>query len=299
MKKGLVLTGLLFLLIGVLVTGCSAPKVETPAPTEAPAVTEAPAATEAATTDGLQDGKYYAASDAFDEKSGWKSYVLLEVSGGKVVAADWNAVSVKAGLNKKEASKAGFYPMVKNGGAKAEWHEQAALVEAFYLEAQDAKAITLGADGKTDAVSGVSITVDDFVVLADQALAAGPVAPGPYADGAYHAEEKEFAAQSGWKETVDLTVVNGYIVSVNWNGVHKNGGDDKKAASVSGAYGMVAKGAASAEWHVQALEAEKYLIEIQDPTKITYTDDAGHTDAISGVSVTVKGLFELAAEALK
>lgn len=302
MKKGLIMTGLLLLTVAVLVTGCGAPKTETPAPaaTEAPVATEAPAATEAgAATGAYADGKYFAMQPAFDENSGWKSYVLLEVSGGKIVAADWNAVSVNAGMTKKEASKAGFYPMVEKGGAKAAYEVQAASVEAYLIEKQDATAITLGADGKTDAVSGVSITVDDFVELTTQALASGPQTTGVYKDGAFHAEQTEFSAQSGWKDTVDLTVVNGNIVAVNWSGVHKDGGDTKKASSISGAYGMVAKGSAKAEWHVQAADMEKFLLDNQDIKYVTLSDPAGYTDAVSSVSMNVSPFIQLVTEALK
>ncbi len=118
-----------------------------------------------------------------------------------------------------------------------------------------------------------------------------------YKDGTYHAEEADFA-DNGWKETVDITVEDGKIVAANWNAVHKDGGDDKKAQSVSGAYGMVANGKAQAEWHEQAEKAEAYLIEKQDPTAIKYTDDEGHTDAITGVSIHVNSFFQLAEEAL-
>jgi len=118
-----------------------------------------------------------------------------------------------------------------------------------------------------------------------------------YKDGEYHAEQADFA-DNGWKETVDITVEDGKIVSANWNAVHKDGGDDKKAQSASGAYGMVEKANAQAEWHEQAEKAEAFLIEKQDPTAIKYTDDEGHTDAITGVSIHVNSLFELAEEAL-
>ncbi|MDK2800646.1 MAG: hypothetical protein PWQ70_2265, partial [Clostridiales bacterium] len=66
----------------------------------------------------------------------------------------------------------------------------------------------------------------------------------------------------------------------------------------NGKYGMKEKGGAQAEWHEQAEKAEAYLLKTQDPTKITYTDDEGHTDLISGATIHVKEFFELANEAL-
>jgi len=117
-----------------------------------------------------------------------------------------------------------------------------------------------------------------------------------YADGNYHAEEKEFT--DGWKNTVDITVKDGKIVSVDWNAINEKGGKDKKTLSKDGEYGMVAKGGAKKEWHEQAALVEKYLIEKQDPAAITYKDEQGHTDAISGATIKVKEFFTLAKEAL-
>lgn len=254
----------------------------------------------ASSGDGYKDGTYFAMQDAFDEESGWKSTVTLEVKDGKITSVDWNGVSINAGMNKKEASEAGAYPMVAVGGAKSEWHEQAALVEAHLIETQDPKNIQYREDNyHTDAISGVTIGVSPMFALAEQALAAGPQEPGPYKDGAYRAEQADFSEQSGFKETVDITVMYGNIVSVNWNGVHKDGGDDKKTRSMNGEYGMLENGGSQSAWYEQARLTEAHLIETQDPTAIEYQSDNYHTDAISGVSVGVSPMFSLAEEALK
>lgn len=252
--------------------------------------------TPAASQDGKwADGVYYAEADEY-AGSGWKEVVGLTVEGGVITSVNWTGLNKDGGMDKKASSIAGKYGMMK-GGAQAEWHDQAAKAEQYLLEKQDPAAITLKDDGKTDAVSGVSITVSGFVDLVNKALEAGPVERGVYKDGMYHAEDKEFGS-SGWKYTADITVLNGRILTADWNGVYKDGGDDKDTQSASGAYGMVAKGGAQAEWHEQALKAEQYLVETQDPAAITYTDDAGHTDAISGVSIHVVEFFDLAEEAL-
>lgn len=62
--------------------------------------------------------------------------------------------------------------MVKFGKARAEWHEQAAKAEAALINAQDPAKIAVEADGKTDAISGVSIHVGSFLQLATLALKA-------------------------------------------------------------------------------------------------------------------------------
>lgn len=295
MKK-LINLSLVFVLVLSLLAGCAGNE-----PAEEPASNEQENK-ETTSNEGsneeakYEDGIYFAQEDDFSEKSGWKYFVTIEVKDGEIVSADWNGANIGAGLDKKTASKEGKYGMVENGGAQAPWHEQAEKAEKFLLENQDPTAIEYKDDeGHTDAISGVSIHVKEFFTLAKEALDNGPVGRGQYKDGAYHAEEKSFAEKSGWKYTVDLTVINGNIVAANWNGVHKDGGDDKDTKSMNGEYVMKEGGT---PWHEQAMEAEQFLIDSQDPTAIQYSDDEGHTDAISGVSIHVKEFFELAQEAL-
>lgn len=243
-----------------------------------------------------QDGTYYIEAEKGD--SAWYDVVALKVENGNITYVNWNALNQNGGLDKKTSSERGKYGMVAKGGAQAEWHEQAAKAEKFLIEKQDPAAFKVKDDGKTDAVSGVSISVDGFAELVSKALEQGPVEAGPYKDGTYYAEEKKFAS-SGWKYNATITVMNGNIVAADWNGEHKDGGDDKDTQSANGTYGMVEKGGAQAEWHEQALLAEQYLIEKQDPKAIEYTTEQGHTDAIAGVSIHVKEFFTLAEEALK
>jgi major membrane immunogen (membrane-anchored lipoprotein) len=268
-----------------------APAQQAAAPAPAETKSEAPVG-------DYEDGIYFAQEDGFSS-SGWKYVATVVVEDGKIVDADWNGAHKSAGYNKKKVAKDGDYNMVQFGGAQAEWDVQAERAEAYLLETQDPTAINYKDDaGHTDDISGVSIHVVEFFDLVEEALAAGPVGRGPYEDGHYYAVEPEFGS-TGWRYSADLTVINGYIVAANWNGANRSGGVDKKTSSETGAYGMVAKGGAQSEWHEQAIAAEEYLIEKQDPTAITYTDDAGHTDDIAGVSIHVIEFFNLAEEALE
>ncbi|WP_020615460.1 hypothetical protein [Paenibacillus daejeonensis] len=247
--------------------------------------------------EGLADGRYYAEGD-YAEKSGWKEVVALDVQNGQIASVHWNGLHRDGGLDKKSVSEAGAYGMVANGGAQAEWHEQAAKAEQFVVDQQKSEALAPNSEGKTDAVSGVSIGVGEFSSLIDEALAAGPVTPGPYKDGTYRAEAPEFDAKSGWKENVTITVINGNLAAVSWNGTHKDGGTDKITRSKDGEYGMKANGGAAAEWHEQARSAEQFLLEQQDPANIVYRAEDGKTDAIAGVSIHVDSFVQLAEEAL-
>lgn len=292
------------LVLGTLLAGCgnnnnagnaaatTAPAAATTAP--AADATNAPAANAGTETGKYQDGTYYGTVDV-DAETGWQTFVLLTVEGGKITKADWNAFNTKtAGDLKKKVSEDGNYGLVKIGGAQSEWHEQAAKAEAFLIEKQDPAALAFDAEGHTDAVSGVSVHVSDFVGAAQAALAAGPVQVGPYKDGGYKAEG-EMDAESGWKSTVAVSVAGGNVVAVNFSGVNA-AGDDKKQYSVDGKYGMKA-GGASAEWHEEIALAEKYFLENKGTAPTL--DAEGKTDAISGVSIHVGEYFTLAQKALE
>lgn len=115
-----------------------------------------------------KDGWYYAEAGNFD-KSGWKETVLVTVVNGSIVDVVWNAIPKDAAKKSKIVeSMAGRYKMnAKNG----EWYVQAQRVEAAIVKAGDPSKIAMKADGKTDAISGVSITAD-AVGLAVEALKA-------------------------------------------------------------------------------------------------------------------------------
>ncbi len=243
----------------------------------------------------LEDGAYYKFADEF-AGSGWKEYVALTVVGGKIASVNWSAVD-RDGNDKKAYDAAGNYNMVAYGGAQAEWSEQAKAAEDYLIETQNPTAVTYKDDeGHTDDIAGVSIHVNSLFDLALEALADGPKAIGPYADGSYYAISDE--SGNGWTEYVSLFVINGNIGSVYWSALSDEG-EDKKVFDKEGNYGMVAYGGAQDEWYVQAGRAEAYLLETQDPAAVTYADDEGHTDDIAGVSIHVNGLFDLAAAALE
>jgi major membrane immunogen (membrane-anchored lipoprotein) len=244
-----------------------------------------------------EDGIYFVTEDAF-ASNGWKYAVTLVVENGNITSADWNGINVNAGSSKKAVDKAGKYNMMKFGGAQADWYQQANKVEQYLIQSQDPSVISYKDDeGHTDDIAGVSVHVVEFFELAQKALANGPVGKGMYEDGAYFMADTEFP-DSGWKEYVALTVINGNIVGANWSAINKMG-EDKKLYDAAGNYNMVKFAGAQAEWSEQAAQAEQHLIDLQDPSLIKYIDDEGHTDAISGVSIHVNGLFNLADAALK
>jgi major membrane immunogen (membrane-anchored lipoprotein) len=245
-----------------------------------------------------KDGIYFAQDGNFAPQGGWMEQVVLTVSGGKITAVNWNGVSNLGVADKKTVAAAGGYGMKKASKLGLEWNQQAANVEAYLLKTQNPGFSAFKQDGTTDAISGASMHVAGFYALVNKALAAGPVPRGIYKkDGWYFRESPAFDTQSGWKDSVLLTVVNGTIVDVLWNGTSS---DTKKKSklveALEGRYGM-AKAAKKGEWNVQAAAVEAAILKAQDPAKIAVKAD-GTTDAISGASIHVTAVL-LAVEALK
>jgi len=245
-----------------------------------------------------KDGIYFAQNDTFAPQGGWKEQVVLTVAGGKITAVNWNGVSNLGVADKKTVAADGGYGMKKVSRIGLEWNEQAANVEAYLLKTQNPGFSKFKQDGSTDAISGASMHVAGFYALVNKALAAGPVPTGIYKkDGWYFAAQPDFDKQTGWKDSVLLTVVNGRIVDVLWNSTSK---DPKKKSklveALEGRYAM-AKAAKKGEWNVQAAAVEAAILKAQDPAAIAVRKD-GTSDAISGASIHLTAVF-LAAEALK
>jgi len=244
----------------------------------------------------LKDGKYFAQDTAFSS-TGWKDQVVLEVKGGKISSVSWNGIGNLGLADKKTVAASGGYGM-KKVAKQGEWDVQAKNVENFLVKVQDISKITLNDKGKTDAITGASLTVSGFVDLVKKALSDGPVAKGMYAkDGWYFTSATDFDS-SGWKSSVLVTVVNGKVVDVIWNGISN---DTKKKSklveALTGKYGM-SKVAKKGEWNVQAEKVQAVLLQVQDPAKIA-VNEKGKADAITGVSISVGDFFALSAEALK
>ncbi|WP_374016228.1 FMN-binding protein [Paenibacillus thiaminolyticus] len=161
MKKKLALLLSAVLVVGML-AACGDKKEDTPAAPETETTTPAPEQGQ------FKDGTYHAEAGDFDEKSGWKDTLDITVKDGKIAEVNWDAVNKEGGSTKKQLGEE--YGM-KKAGSELEWDEQAKKMEDELLAKQDPAAITVKDDGTTDAVSGVSIHVNGFVKLAEEALA--------------------------------------------------------------------------------------------------------------------------------
>lgn len=113
----------------------------------------------------LTDGTYEAKTSAPDD-SGFTDQVTLTVADGKITAVNWDAV-MEDGTKKSVMSEKGEYTMTEDG---LTWKEQAEALAAALIENQSLGFLTMDEQGKTDAVSGVSISVGGFIDLARQCL---------------------------------------------------------------------------------------------------------------------------------
>lgn len=147
-----------------------------------------------------------------------------------------------------------------------------------------------------------------FLILLVGMLAVGCSAPAKgedkaaaetkveYKDGTYVVDGEKF--ENGYKTKVTVVIKDGAVESVNWDGVgEKDSSKLKSDASKNGEYDMK-KAGAKADWHEQAAAVEKFVVENGGVDKIKLSDNEGHTDAISGVSIHVGEFVELAGKAL-
>lgn len=115
-----------------------------------------------------KDGWFYAKAPDFD-KNGYMATSLITVVNGRITSVKWNAISKSGGDSKLVRAIKGTYKMNAKEG---EWNVQAPRVEADLIRTQDPARMAVRSDGKTDAISGVSVTIDDFIAVTTAALKA-------------------------------------------------------------------------------------------------------------------------------
>ncbi|MEZ4628813.1 MAG: hypothetical protein R2912_12295 [Eubacteriales bacterium] len=259
-----------------------------------------------------KDGVYFAQGET---SNNWRPYVVVTVEKGKIVDAIWSATNTVPQGDKVAISENGGYGMVAYGAAKSEWHEQAKAAEDWLVKNQDpAKFDSLYTDEEghtaaltTDSGASVSIHVSEFFKLAAQALASEPVPAGQYGETRVVTAKGE-PSENGWQDLAEFIVVNGTIVSANYDALYTkeyvaegdgaNGqyfvvdGDKATAQSkdqIKEGYGMTAAGSAL-EWYQQAELLEQYVVDNQ----AMYSVNAdGYADGVAGVSVHAIGFYSL------
>lgn len=155
MKRKIAL-GLCASLITLSLVGCSSSTEEKPEETSAPAVEE----TTAFTGEKTVETPYGEGND--------KVVTTVTFEEGKPVDVVID-VKLEDGSTKREAVEAGTYVMAEES---ATWTEQIESLQAFIIENDfDLSKVILSDDeGRTDAVSGVTIKVSEYVSSVEEAL---------------------------------------------------------------------------------------------------------------------------------
>ena len=233
----------------------------------------------------LKDGTYKAKTDAPDN-NGFTDVVTVTVKDGKIAEVSWEAVGAD-GSTKSVLSENGEYVMTEDG---LTWKEQAEALAKAVVENQSLSFLNLDEQGKTDAVSGVSISIGGFTALAEKCLqeAAGIIQSVELKDGTYEAKA-EAADNNGFIDQVTMTVADGKITEVNWEAVGEDG-SKKSVLSENREYVMTEDGLT---WKEQAEALANALIENQS-LDFLQVNEQGKTDAVSGVSISVGGFISLA-----
>jgi major membrane immunogen (membrane-anchored lipoprotein) len=228
-----------------------------------------------------RDGFYFA-QDA-DYVNNQKNQVAIEVRGGKIVSAVWNILSLNArARDLKTIAASGSVP------AAATWAAQAAAVEQHLVSSQDTKAVS---------VAGGPSNAKPFFDLAARAVKARAIEKGLYKDGWYYAEAAAADAYHTKNSTI-ITVVNGAIVDVLWNGILQgmpaSVNPSKMITSRAKGYPMTG---AKKLWHEQSALFSAALVKAQSPDNIRLRAN-GVPDGISGVTIQVKDCIDTAKQAL-
>jgi len=232
-----------------------------------------------------RDGFYFAQENDFTNN--YKDQVVIEVKGGNIASVNWNRETLAAGLvNGVPTGMPDFKTLARSNASAKTWADQAKVAEDYLVSSKNVNATSV-----PNFPSGTA-NATIFFDLVKKALASQPVAKGTYKDGWYYGigvTDKDYGT-----DYVVITIVNGTIVDVLWNGVYGNG--SKMVLSRSGGYDMSIAGAKN-PWHVQSANVGKELVRVQNPDLIKVTNNK--PDAISGASIAINYFLAAAKLALQ
>ncbi|MBO4473396.1 MAG: hypothetical protein J5750_00635 [Clostridiales bacterium] len=113
---------------------------------------------------GLHDGVYYAETEK-TASDGYKDYCEIEVSGGRIIRVEWNAVN-ELSHTRYDDSISGEYKVSGNI-----WAEQSYRLCNHLVLVQDPVKLAMKSDGKTEIIDGVTIDISTFVALVNECIA--------------------------------------------------------------------------------------------------------------------------------
>lgn len=112
----------------------------------------------------LVDGTY--TSEASEASNGFTGIVNMEVENGIITSLIYDAIS-DDGQKKSVLAANGEYLMTESNPT---WDEQASLLAEHVIDNQSLSDLNIDNEGKTDAISGVSINISEFVNLTKNCL---------------------------------------------------------------------------------------------------------------------------------
>jgi major membrane immunogen (membrane-anchored lipoprotein) len=235
------------------------------------------------TAQNYKDGFYFA-QDA-DFMNNQKNQVVIEVKDGKIASANWNILSLNAGTRDLKS-----IARTENMAAAATWAARANVAEQYLVTNQNTNVTS---------VPGGPANVKPFFDLAKKALSAQAIQKGAYSKDGWYYREAAAADAYHTKNSVLITIVNGTIVDVLWNGILQgmpaNINPSKMITSRANGYPMTN---AKKAWHIQSANASEALVKAQNPDSIKIKAN-GIPDAISGVSVQIKDFLDTSRAALQ
>lgn len=113
----------------------------------------------------LQDGIYRVEEEEADNK-GFLYMLTIKVENGNITSLVFDSMN-REGEYKSYLSSVGEYVMTDDG---LTWKEQADALANYVLDNQSIEGLTIDENGKTDVVAGVSISIGNFIDLAEKAL---------------------------------------------------------------------------------------------------------------------------------
>ncbi|MBQ8992633.1 MAG: hypothetical protein IJ085_00610 [Turicibacter sp.] len=252
---------------------------------------QAPETSQEATTEGYTgEVKYETLYDPTGAKTDVVS-ITMNFESGKPTSV---AIDVLMdGQSKKALAASGEYVMSQAEGA-LQWDAQIEAVETFLTENNfDTTKINItDEDGHTDTLTGVSMKVGTYVQLVQDLM--DKVAAGETEFGFSGSKKVEFEGEKG-TDVVEIVYNNGTPVNLNIDNIQADG-SSKRAASEEGTYDM----GGELKWHEQMDLLEDFIVANNfDTTKVNLTDEDGHTDAVTGVSIKVGSYLDLVTQALE
>lgn len=252
---------------------------------------QAPETSQEATTEGYTgEVKYETLYDPTGAKTDVVS-ITMNFESGKPTSV---AIDVLMdGQSKKALAASGEYVMSQAEGA-LQWDAQIEAVETFLTENNfDTTKINItDEDGHTDTLTGVSMKVGTYVQLVQDLM--DKVAAGETEFGFSGSKKVEFEGEES-TDVVEIVYNNGTPVNLNIDVIQADG-SSKRAASEEGTYDM----GGELKWHEQMDLLEDFIVANNfDTTKVNLTDEDGHTDAVTGVSIKVGSYLDLVTQALE